>query len=213
MELALLEDTLGRGESLALDATSSVVYVVRGAVVVQVGSTRTPVAENCAWHGIAPCVLHTEATTTLWRWELHAGAARFPQHVTTLKLRRAIEIPSDRVLMRADRVDFPPDGVAHTHTHQGPGIRVLLCGRFQVQTDGRQIDLEPGDPWFERGPDPVYAAVTGGTPTSFVRVMILPADLRGRSSIRYVNPGDQARPKPQTYTIFVDAPIDISVAQ
>jgi hypothetical protein len=40
-------------------------------------------------------------------------------------------------------------------------------------------------------------------------VMILPEALVGKSSIRYVNPEDQARPKTQTYTIFVDQPIDL----
>ena len=44
-------------------------------------------------------------------------------------------------------------------------------------------------------------------PTSFVRVMVLPLALRGKSSIRYVKSEDQARPKSQTYTVFVDAPV------
>jgi hypothetical protein len=35
--------------------------------------------------------------------------------------------------------------------------------------------------------------------------MVLPAALHGKSSIRYVKPEDQARPKSQTYTVFVDA--------
>ncbi|MFM7551703.1 MAG: hypothetical protein ACKO7Q_02485, partial [Actinomycetota bacterium] len=34
------------------------------------------------------------------------------------------------LLMRCDRVDFPADGVAFLHTHQGPGIRVQVEGRF-----------------------------------------------------------------------------------
>jgi quercetin dioxygenase-like cupin family protein len=107
--------------------------------------------------------------------------------------------------MRADRVDFPPHGIAYTHTHQGPGIRVLLRGRFRVETEGRATVIEPGEPWFERGPDPVYAESIADEPTSFVRVMILPRALLGKSSIRYVKAEDQARPKSQTYTIFVDA--------
>jgi hypothetical protein len=37
--------------------------------------------------------------------------------------------------------------------------------------------------------------------------MILPAAFLGKSSIRYLKPEDQARPKSQTYTVFVDAPI------
>jgi hypothetical protein len=45
-------------------------------------------------------------------------------------------------------------------------------------------------------------------PTAFARVMILPAALCGRSSIRYVLPEDVDKPKHQTYQLFVDDPID-----
>ena len=38
--------------------------------------------------------------------------------------------------------------------------------------------------------------------------MILPATLVGKSSIRYVNAEDQSKPKTQSYTVFVDRPID-----
>jgi quercetin dioxygenase-like cupin family protein len=153
-------------------------------------------------------VIQARAAARLWRWELQAASESFvvtPQ--TTLKLRHTIEVPARRALMRADRVDFPPDGIAYTHTHQGPGIRVLLRGRFRVETNGHVLELEPGAPWFERGPDPVYAEVVGDAPASFVRVMVLPIALLGKSSIRYVKPEDQARPKSQTYTVFVDAPL------
>jgi hypothetical protein len=44
-------------------------------------------------------------------------------------------------------------------------------------------------------------------PTRFIRVMILPRTLIGKSSIAYVNEEDKARPKSQQYKIYVDAPI------
>jgi len=43
--------------------------------------------------------------------------------------------------------------------------------------------------------------------TRFIRVMILPRALLGKSSIAYVNEEDKARPKSQQYKIYVDAPI------
>jgi quercetin dioxygenase-like cupin family protein len=113
----------------------------------------------------------------------------------------------ERLPLAATHVDFPPRGIAYTHTHQGPGIRVLLHGRFRVETNGQALELGPGEPWFERGPDPVYAEAIGDEPTSFVRVMVLPIAFLGKSSIRYVKSEDQARPKPQTYAVFVDAPV------
>jgi len=204
MELALLEDRLEEGARLALGAATRVVYVVGGRVELEAGAT---LGGNDAWHG-GPCVIRALADTRLWRWELRADAAAPDDaRTTTLKLRHAIDLPPGGALIRADRVDFPPRGVAYTHTHQGPGIRVLLRGRFRVETSGHAIVLAPGEPWFERGPDPVYAESIGDEPTSFVRVMVLPVALLGKSSIRYVKPEDQARPKSQTYTVLVDAAI------
>ena len=107
-------------------------------------------------------------------------------------------------LIRCDRVDFPEDGVAFLHTHQGPGIRCLLEGRFAVEAGGRRQEVERFGAWFESGPEPVYAEVLGGEPAAFVRVMVLPARLIGTSSIRYVLDEDQARPKSQRYTVYVD---------
>lgn len=111
--------------------------------------------------------------------------------------------------MRCDRVDFPLSGVAYTHTHQGPGIRCLLRGEFRVDTAGKQLLIRPGEAWFEVGPDPVYAEASASELTSFVRVMILPAALKGESSIRYVKPADQEKPRTQTYTVFLDQLIEI----
>ena len=204
MRLALLEDQLEEGARLLLPAAPRIVYVVSGRVEVD----REPVEENQARHGTEACSLSASTAARLWRWELRAdGAAHDDGRRTTLKLDRAIQLPAEGALMRADRVDFPPRGIAYTHTHQGPGIRVLLRGRLRVETGGHTVDVAPGEAWFERGPDPVYAESTVDEPTSFVRVMVLPIALLGKSSIRYVKPEDQARPKSQTYTVFVDAPI------
>jgi len=38
--------------------------------------------------------------------------------------------------------------------------------------------------------------------------MVLPRALKGKSSICYVKPEDQQKPKPQQYQIFVDEFID-----
>ncbi|HEV8142734.1 MAG TPA: hypothetical protein VGQ77_07725 [Methylomirabilota bacterium] len=206
MDLALLEDRLGEGERLDLGPAPRVLYVVSGAVDVEAGDSRASRDENTAWHGADGCVIEARAAARLWRWELQPdGVPSVAALHTTLKLRHAIEVPARGALMRADRVDFPPKGIAYTHTHQGPGIRVLLRGRFRVETNGHVFELEPGAPWFERGPDSVYAEVIGDAPASFVRVMVLPVALLGKSSLRYVKPEDQARPKSQRYTVFVDA--------
>jgi quercetin dioxygenase-like cupin family protein len=115
--------------------------------------------------------------------------------------------PGEQRLMRCDRVDFPPGGVAYQHTHQGPGIRVLLTGTIRIETGDSSRHYEPHQAWFEPGPEPVFAAGSETQPTAFVRCMVLPARLRGHSSIRYVREEDAAKPKPQRYTVFVDQPV------
>ena len=202
MQLALLEDRLEEGARLSLPAAERVVYVVSGRVEIDGAS----LDENEARHAAVPCAILARTAARLWRWELRAetptqDAGAIP------KLTRAIDLPPQGALMRADRVDFPARGIAYTHTHQGPGIRVLLRGRFRVETGGHSVEIAPGEAWFERGPDPVYAESIADEPTSFVRVMVLPVALLGKSSIHYVRPEDQARPKSQTYTVFVDTAI------
>ena len=44
-------------------------------------------------------------------------------------------------------------------------------------------------------------------PSRFIRMMILPRELVGKSSIQYVNEEDKAKPKSQQYKIYADAPI------
>ncbi len=123
-----------------------------------------------------------------------------------------VELELDRgedYLMRCDRVDFPPGGVAYLHTHAGPGIRRLLHGSIRIETGGRSEEPAPGGAWFESGREPVFAVASETEETAFVRVMILPRRLLGQSSIRYVNPEDADKPKPQRYTVFVDQPIEL----
>jgi hypothetical protein len=53
----------------------------------------------------------------------------------------------------------------------------------------------------------VYAAASETDETAFVRCMVLPAELLGRSSIAYVRAEDRDKPKRQRYTGYVDEPL------
>jgi len=113
-------------------------------------------------------------------------------------------------LMRCDRVDFDPGGLAPPHRHRGGGIRCLLTGALDVTVgDAPPRAVRPGGAWFESGREPVVARAAQ-EPTSFVRCSILPADIRGRSSILYVDPDDASRGKPRRYTVWVDEPITLA---
>jgi quercetin dioxygenase-like cupin family protein len=122
---------------------------------------------------------------------------------------RELALPPGEYLLRCDRVDFPPGGEAFLHTHQGPGIRVLLFGSIRIETQGTTHSYAPGEPWFESGPDPVYAATHADEPSAFVRCMVLPRALQGTPSIRYVRDEDRERPKSQRYTVFLDEPVEL----
>jgi hypothetical protein len=110
-------------------------------------------------------------------------------------------------LVRCDRVDFPPGGVAYRHTHPGPGIRRLLFGEITIETEGSSTTHGPGEAWFERGPEPVLATTTTAGRSAFVRVMLVPAALAGQRTIRYVDPADAQRPASQRATIFLERPL------
>jgi quercetin dioxygenase-like cupin family protein len=115
--------------------------------------------------------------------------------------------PSTEWLMRRDRVDFQPGGIAYRHTHPGPGIRYLLFGSISIDSEGEQHSYGPGEPWFERGPDPVLATTSPDEPSAFVRVMVLPAEWAGKRTIAYVDPADADKPKTQKATIFSETPV------
>jgi len=150
------------------------------------------------------------------RNEAHLGAARVGGHALVWELgaqsgdaKLSAEVddePGDR-LIRCDRVDFPPGGVAYRHTHPGPGIRCLLFGSIRIETGGESNEYGPFDAWFERGPDPVYAAASRTEDSAFVRVMLLPREWEGKRTIRYVNPEDEDKPKTQRATIFLERPL------
>jgi hypothetical protein len=208
-------------------------YVVEGAVRIRAAGAVVSLAANSAWHAAETGVLSQTAAagdaanharvgiaaghvpTLLLRWELvRAGAPRAALRgdgvASVLALAAHITLPeSERYLLRCDRVDFPPRGEALTHTHRGPGIRCLLRGNIRIDTQGASHEHGPLEPWFEAGPDPVYAAASAEVATAFARVMILPRDLLGASSIRYVRPEDLQRPKSQSYQIFIDEPIEL----
>ena len=213
--LRLFTDVYDAAEAArTLPALNRVLYVVEGSIAVRGGGVAASLDPNGAWQGsIAPAMVAGKSGARVLRWELaradpvrESGAPACAD--SRLTLSQPIALPADQVLMRCDRVDFPPGGEALTHVHQGPGIRCLLTGQIRIDTAGHSTHLNPGNAWFEAGPEPVYAAASRDTPTGFARVMILPRTCLGKSSIRYVRPEDADQPKSQKYQIFTDEFID-----
>jgi hypothetical protein len=214
-ELRLVEDNLHSGAVLALpaDGINRVVYVAHGSI--QAGMDEFE--DDSAWCGRGAATL-TAGTkgAALWRFELVATGAAVvaaPGKAGRTRVKLSTLLPAwpvaDRILFRADSVAFPPGGCAYLHTHQGPGIRCLIEGGVRIDTDGHSTSYAPGGAWFEAGPIPVFAQAAADRYSRFIRVMVLPARLKGVSSIAYVNPEDRDKPKSQSYKIFVDASIAV----
>jgi quercetin dioxygenase-like cupin family protein len=213
--LNLFEDRLEAGEEIRWPLAQGyrIIYVVAGEIDIAAAGQSSTQGENSAWFGTGACVARAAADgARLWRWELvgATGQAAEDSVHPGPKASHAVSLdPREEYLMRCDRVDFPPGGIAYTHTHAGSGTRCLLQGELRVTVQQKTITARPGDPWFERGPDPVLASASATEQTSFVRTMILPRSYRGRSSIRYVKSEDADKPKLQEYTRFVEEDIEI----
>jgi len=137
-------------------------------------------------HGAENAVAYELDDGTSLRWELLDDAPADAMIAAGVDLDPGV----DR-LLRLDRVDFPPGGVAYRHTHPGPGIRCLLFGSIRI----------------ESGPEPVFAAASTTDPSAFVRAMLLPEKWRGKRTIRYVDPADEEKPKLQRATVFMEQPV------
>ena len=154
-------------------------------------------------HGAENAVAYELDDGTSLHWELLDDAPADAMIAAGVDLDPGV----DR-LLRLDRVDFPPGGVAYRHTHPGPGIRCLLFGSIRIESAGEAHEYGPLEAWFERGPDPVYAAASATEPSAFVRVMLLPREWEGKRTIRYVDPVDEQRPKLQRPTVFFDRALE-----
>ena len=209
--LRLYEDVLSSAENVefALPPLPRFIFVVHGGATI----AGKAVNEGEAWQGEDAITVKPSATgVTCWRWELARGdqgstTANAPGMITHEKLSAYLEtLPKGYLLMRGDSVAFPSVGCAYLHRHQGPGIRCLIEGGIRIDTHGRSTSYGPGGAWYESGPDAVFAQAAE-KPSRFIRVMVLPRELQGKSSIQYVNEDDKAKPKSQSYKIYADAPI------
>lgn len=217
-ELSLYKDEAAPQSVLQLPPGESIraVYVIHGGLRVRAGNFSGVLGGNSAFHTTDATVLSAGHLVT-WslRWQLtRAGvpeAVAAGNGVASRKLLTArMQLdPAREYLLRCDRVDFPPGGEALTHTHKGGGIRCLLAGAIDIHTNNTVHRYLPLEPWFEAGPDPVYASTAPAVDSAFARVMILPRELLGKSSITYVKPEDIDKPKNQKYQVFIDTPISL----
>ena len=200
--LRLIEDRLAANAAAPVSRASRVLYAVEGALLADGIPEPAP--------AVGPGVGRARAATTAARvYRVELVRQPPPPAGGRVLLEHPIDLAGGSGwLMRCDRVDFDPGGVAPPHRHQGGGIRCLLRGGLEVTVgEGTPRAVAPGEAWFESGREPVLAVAARDAETSFIRVSILPAAIAGRSSILYVDPADAAGGRPRRYTVYVDEPI------
>jgi quercetin dioxygenase-like cupin family protein len=204
--LRLHADRLDTGATLDLAAGAvRALYVEAGHVNAAAFGTVASLAANSAWFGASLAALRAGAEgAKLLRFELVPAGQGSGGLLTSSEL--AFD-PKGDYLLRCDRVEFPPGGIAYRHTHQGPGLRCLVAGSIRIESEGSAHDYATGQAWFENGVDPVLARASPHETTAFLRVMVLPRALVGKSSIRYVDEADKDKPRVQRYQIYIDQPI------
>ena len=206
--LRLYEDVLANDSpEIGLPPAPRMIFVVHGSATFE----GRAVGDGEAWHGEGELMLEPGAAgVTCWRFELVGGDAGDGalRGVSRLKLSEPLAtLPKGNLLLRGDSVAFPPGGCAYLHRHQGPGIRCLIEGGIRIDSEGRSTSFGPGAAWYESGPEPVFAQAAADRPTRFIRMMVLPRDLIGKSSLQLLKEEDKAKPRSQQYKVFADAPI------
>ena len=208
--LRLFEDSISGGASLKLPGLPRLMFVVHGAVTID----GKAFVDGEAWSGESAVSLAPgKDGVTLWRYELapsgtQSGVASGAGVRSREKLAAVLEtIPQGELLLRGDSVAFPPGGCAFLHKHWGPGLRCLIDGGIRIDTQGHSTSYGPGSAWYETGTDPVFAQAAMDRPSRFIRVMILPRSLIGKSSFQFVNEEDKAKPRVQQYKILADIPV------
>jgi hypothetical protein len=209
--LRLVEHRLEAGELLAFTGGPRVMFVRAGALrVVGADLDQAHVGADAAvFAAEASGVQSYREALAVLVFELVTQPAPPARGRVLLEHPIALD-PARAWLMRCDRVDFVPGGVAPAHGHKGGGIRCLLQGSLRVTVgEAAPRFMRPGDAWFESGREPVVAEASATEATAFVRCAILPAEIRGQSSIVYVDPAEGARMRPRTYTMYVDEPFTL----
>lgn len=206
-DLTLYRDRFAAGAtgSPGYDTAVTLVYVIEGSV--SADGSRLSGGEGARVQDPASVSLSGEATELI-RWEITpvGGAAELAAHAddSRLLLSKPITLPGANFGLRMETVTFPPGTRAYRHIHAAAGIRYLLTGSLEINSD-HSIDLMlAGRPWFEGIEDPVLAIADLEVKSQFARVLVLPEEYLGKLTITYIDPADDDKPREQINKRLVD---------
>jgi quercetin dioxygenase-like cupin family protein len=210
IRLALLEDVIAAGQSLAMPPRPRAVFARRGPIwVTDAASEIVLEAGQCR---LFEAAILLRGPGEAWTFELSASGSELV--VTQAERDRVIlarlidRDPGEPVLVRADRVEFPPGVVTPKHGHKGPGIRRLIQGRLVAEIGDQVQRIDAGDAWFESGREPVVGLAVAPA-SAFVRVMVLDPALLGESTFIPWTPEEATKPRGTDRTLFFDTVVGI----
>jgi quercetin dioxygenase-like cupin family protein len=200
-ELRFFEDHIyfRDGQSITLKPAIRVIYILKGSLNVNGEEISEGqgilVQENAE-------LKFCDDVTELARWELvpvglpkenilshfEDSANSFGRSLN--KRTDFIHVPGNETGIRLDTVTFPPGTRAYRHIHASSGIRYIVKGTLEINTDESMDLMEQGHAWFEAVSSPVLAIADEEVETQFIRVMVLPTDYHGKLTITYVDPAD-----------------------
>jgi hypothetical protein len=197
---AAAEDVITPGQRLVLKPAARALYMRRGRAVIAHDGTETLLTEDSCALIVGAVTLAGEGT--VWGYEATRDLTA-PDPLRTVLHVTLPRDPNAPMLLRADRVDFPPGAVTPRHGHAGPGIRRLLAGRLFAEIGETHRRIDAGEAWFESGLEPVVGHNIAPA-SAFVRCMVLDPDLLGRPTFRAASPEDAAKPRAVGYRQFFD---------
>ena len=179
------------------------------AIYVRSGSLKVCDSRGWASLGEGDCALFQTAVDiigpgTAWFFEVTPG-----EEIAESDLARTIlSVPIERdptapMLLRGDRVSFPPGAVTPKHGHKGPGIRRLVTGQLVAELGHEVRRIEAGEAWFESGKEPVVGRNLAPS-SAFVRVMVLDPSLAGEPTFIPWSAEEAAKPRGTDRHLFFD---------
>jgi quercetin dioxygenase-like cupin family protein len=205
-----MEDVLTAGQSLSMPARPCAVFARRGPIrVTEAGSAVVLETGQCR---LFEAAISLHGPGEAWTFELSAAGDKMAvaeaERPRVILARLIDRDPNQKVIVRADRVDFPPGAVTPKHGHKGPGIRRLIEGRLLAEIGQQAHRTDAGDAWFETGVDPVVGRNIAPT-SAFVRVMVLDPALLGEPTFIPWTPEEAAKPRGTDRTPFFDTAVTI----
>ena len=220
-ELRFFEDSIyfREGQSISLEPAIRLLYVLKGSITVNGKAIKQgqgileeekfelqiadDVTEFVRWELVPSGAAHTDILSLFKDSETSYGQS-------LNKRTDFIHLAGHETGLRLDTVTFPPGTRAYRHIHASCGIRYIIKGSLEINTEEGLDLMEQGHAWFEAVDSPVLAIAHDEIETQFVRMMVLPVDYHGKLTITYVDPADDDKPREQINNRLLDEIVQLN---